>query len=318
MGYIKTNYKPFDPHYNNVVFQASFEYGISGQSLRYSGDRTLGSVYDESKYMVQTSGKSMPYFYPDIGTGAYITSSDKIVGNNSLYITGNTSVVVDNSASGFANNFNFFTGAFTVEFWYKWPGNQGTSWQPVCGTRDNLGEGWHCGLKSSFGNYSIYFYNGLYSGPIEYWPGRFTTGSSSAYGNRFVTGAWNHLAFTRNTGVIRAFFNGELQQTTNNTTSYIVSNSSAKIGSFHIGGLPTINMYYSGFVDNIRITSGVARYTGNFNPPTDRFLNNYISTGNGVNIKWEDPNRKSKTAFQKTNIYLATGSDNTNRKITIK
>ena len=319
MSYIRINSKPLDPYYNNVVFQSSFEYGSNGETPKGIDERTLGKVYDESKYILQSTGKSMPYFYPSKGTGAYITSAEKAVGENSLNLDGLTILSIDNSASGFANNFDFSTGDFTVEFWYKWSGSTSNIvWSPICGTRDNLGLGWHCGVKKQFSNHSIYFYNGTYSGPAEYWPGQYISGTTSAEGSKLVTGRWNHVAFCRNNEFFMAFFNGVLQQSGNDTTSYGVSYSDTRIGSLYIGGLPAFNNFlYSGFVDNIRITSGVARYTSNFNPPTEPLLNTYYAVGDGQNPKWENTNKKSKNAMEITNLIFNSGND-INRKITIK
>ena len=85
---------------------------------------------------------------------------------------------------------------------------------------------------------------------------------------------WVHIAYTRSAGVCRLFVNGNLTNTGTgiNPSSYpdsswtdtrdIASVTGPRIGS----GYTSVN--YNGYISDLRITKGVARYTASFTPPT--------------------------------------------------
>lgn len=78
---------------------------------------------------------------------------------------------------------------------------------------------------------------------------------------------WWHIALSRESGTLRLFISGALAGSrafTNNLTN----------GNFFSGRTneSAIN-FVNGYIDEIRITKGVARYTASFTPPTAPFLN---------------------------------------------
>lgn len=80
-------------------------------------------------------------------------------------------------------------------------------------------------------------------------------------------GVWNHWAVTRSGTTVRAFKNGGLLATASNATSLTATNA-------RVGGTETFGGYdgwFNGYIDDLRITKGVARYTANFTPPTEPF-----------------------------------------------
>lgn len=80
-------------------------------------------------------------------------------------------------------------------------------------------------------------------------------------------GVWNHWAVTRSGTTVRAFKNGGLLATASNATSLIATNA-------RVGGTETFGGYdgwHNGYIDELRITKGVARYTGNYTPATEPF-----------------------------------------------
>jgi hypothetical protein len=73
---------------------------------------------------------------------------------------------------------------------------------------------------------------------------------------------WLHLAWTRDGSTCRAFVNGVQQGTGTRGNAFTIS----RIGSTS-SGAQTIN----GYLDEVRITKGIARYTANFTPPAAPF-----------------------------------------------
>ena len=89
------------------------------------------------------------------------------------------------------------------------------------------------------------------------------------------TNQWVHVAFTRSGGVLRAFLNGQqIDSSYPNNFTYFNSTAPVSVGSF---GNYASNGYgylnFNGYIDDLRVTKGVARYTSNFTPPTSAFPN---------------------------------------------
>lgn len=78
------------------------------------------------------------------------------------------------------------------------------------------------------------------------------------------TSTWYHVAAVRNGSTITAYLNGTSQGTA--SSSAAIGNATKALG---IGSeSPWTGFYFNGYLDDIRITNGVARYTSNFTPPT--------------------------------------------------
>lgn len=82
------------------------------------------------------------------------------------------------------------------------------------------------------------------------------------------TGAWYHVAVTRNSSTVRLFINGSLEATAVNNESINLSASGLQIGR---NGWDGAQGYWNGYIDELRITKGVARYIASFTPPTAQY-----------------------------------------------
>ena len=80
-----------------------------------------------------------------------------------------------------------------------------------------------------------------------------------------ITDNWNHLAVVRNGGTLELFVNGVSQGTVSNSTNM---NSAQEIvigaGRYENSAAPTA--FVKGYMQDFRITKGLARYTTNFTP----------------------------------------------------
>jgi hypothetical protein len=77
---------------------------------------------------------------------------------------------------------------------------------------------------------------------------------------------WNHFAISRSGSTLRIFKNGIEIGSFTNTRAFVDGGASG----LNIGRL-TIYGNMNGYIDDLRITKGVARYTANFTPPTAPF-----------------------------------------------
>jgi hypothetical protein len=153
-------------------------------------------------------------------------------------------------------NTDFGTGDFTVEFWANWTSASSNS-TLVCkwGLGSSNQYAWLINYNT-FGN--LWFYTGDSGSP----------GSLFTFGFTPTTSTWYHIAFTRSGSSLKCFVNGTQAGSTETTTE----NMSAVQGTF-VGNNPNSNTYFNGYIDDLRITKGYARYTANFTPPTAAFFN---------------------------------------------
>jgi hypothetical protein len=93
----------------------------------------------------------------------------------------------------------------------------------------------------------------------------------TANGNTVSTGVWTHVALTRSGSTWYIFVNGVSQTVTVTgtvTSAWGSTTVPMRVGS---GFYPPTDYSLNGFIDDLRITKGVARYTANFTAPTKAF-----------------------------------------------
>ena len=80
-----------------------------------------------------------------------------------------------------------------------------------------------------------------------------------------TAGTWTHVAVTRSGTTTRLFVAGNLEATATDSTAFSqTKNLSIGVDRSNTSGL-------NGYLDDIRLTKGVARYTATFTPPTATF-----------------------------------------------
>jgi hypothetical protein len=104
--------------------------------------------------------------------------------------------------------------------------------------------------------YNIYLVNGALTTNL------FGAGVNTL-GGSIGTNAWAHIAVARQGSTIRGFINGVLQGTAETNSSAIGNNNIVKVGSDASGAAT-----FQGYMSDVRLTKGIARYTGSFNTAT--------------------------------------------------
>ncbi len=84
-------------------------------------------------------------------------------------------------------------------------------------------------------------------------------------GTNFTLNTWHHVAFVRNSGTLKAYVDGVEKASATNSTN--LSNA-----SFWIGDLNNVaNEPVNGWMDEIRLSIGIARWTATFTPETSAY-----------------------------------------------
>lgn len=178
-----------------------------------------------------------------------LSSADKKFGSTSMLFTGagNSAFTTPSSA-----DFSFGTGDFTIEFWMKLA-SVSTSPYLIAHRLGGLTQGWYIACSNS----------------NEIGFGRQGTVNSFNFSsfNAFTNGQWWHIAFSRTSGVLKLFINGVQDFSLTDTTDY----SGTSTNPLAIGRDATSGNNVDGYMDEIRITKGVGRYSANFTPQTAEF-----------------------------------------------
>jgi len=85
----------------------------------------------------------------------------------------------------------------------------------------------------------------------------------------FSINTWYHLAVVRNNNTIAIYVNGTALSVTQSSQANAFLDQGSVIYVGRYGGSNTYA--WNGYLDDLRITKGVARYTANFTPPTGAF-----------------------------------------------
>ena len=177
------------------------------------------------------------------------------------------------------------SGDFTVEFWLNVDTYAGAEssmcWISNYGT--NVG-GWGIYQDSSAGKVYWWHYNGSAWVYLNLGQGTRTALSVDT---------WYHLAVTRSGSAFRMFLNGTQEDSMTDSNDMSSSNGGVQDG-IRLGTINAVLNYpVNGYLSDLRITKGVARYTSNFTAPTTAFstsagdINKQIlinSTADGVAI----------------------------------
>jgi hypothetical protein len=209
---------------------------VSGTSILLNF--TNAGIFDNTaKNNLETVGNAQV----DTSVVKYGTGSMKFDGS------GDNIVVPDSP------NLNFGTGDFTIECWVYF---DALSSNRVIAEKWTSGQtgGWQFYWRST--GSSITFYVGS------------TIILQDPSSGTISTGTWYHIAVARSGSTIKLFIDGSEKDSATFTTS--LDNTSR----FNLGSQITTNTnYLDGYIDDLRITKGVARYTTDFTPPGGPFLN---------------------------------------------
>jgi hypothetical protein len=169
---------------------------------------------------------------------AQISTSVKKFGTGSLAFDGTGDYLKPSTLTDLA----FGTGDFTIEFWLYLNTTATEQW---------------CVAWTGPGTCTIYFN----SGTIRW----YANGGLRITGASLSATTWYHIALTRESGSTKLFVDGTQSGSTySDTNSYVPT-------AYTIGASTTATAPLNGYIDDLRITKGVARYTANFTPPTAAF-----------------------------------------------
>lgn len=156
-------------------------------------------------------------------------------------------------------DFAFGTGDVTIDFWamYNSLPASGTHMISYMQYTDNSNFIF-CSLYNNAGTYVWYFYDAGGFGGLS-----FTTPAAPS------TSTWYHIAYVRNGSNFYFFMDGTKSSST--PTSATSASDLASSPSIAKGVAGNLWLDHNGWVDEFRISKGIARWTANFTPPTSAY-----------------------------------------------
>lgn len=212
--------------------------------------------------------KCLPDRYTEIyikGTERNISNVKDVLGNRTITAGGSPTITTDyykfgnsslsfNTGNGYWTfpNIKYSNKNFTIEFWYYCMANK---------------------------NYTIWYSNNTIanSGELSMAPTGYNNGTTYTYissngtgwdiiaeiTHTEITGSWVHYAFTREGNVWRIFLNGT--QVWTKTVSGTINASAS--GQASLGYYYSTAFIPSGYIQNYKVSLGIARYTSDFKKP---------------------------------------------------
>lgn len=175
--------------------------------------------------------------------GAVISTAQSRFGGSSALITGGAHLTSPVDA-----DFGFEEGDFTIEAWVYIPGAISGNYAAIVDIRN-----------TPSGGYSLLFMTDSNRRLGYYGQGE---QRSTA---QIPLAQWSHVAVSRSAPLGRFFIDGLL--VFEHFNMGVIKQNQCYIGRVYDNAHPP----FSGFIDELRITKGVARYTENFTPPTEPF-----------------------------------------------
>ena len=170
---------------------------------------------------------------------AQVSTVQKKYGTGALYFDGNG----DSLGSVMNQSFAFGTGDFTIEFWIYFISIG--SFTGILDIRNGV----------TAAAQALIYLNGT---TLTY----YASNAIRITGSTMTSGTWRHIAVSRSSGTTRLFVDGTQSGSSFSDSINYIANP-IRLGAFSDSSIDRLN----GYIDDLRITKGVARYTSHFTPP---------------------------------------------------
>lgn len=209
------------------------------------------------------------------GADGSTTITDNNRGGSAHIWTANGNAQIDTAQSKFGNSsglfdgtgdyvttpdhadFTFGSGAFTVDFWFRCTAAGGTL-EHLCGQCDST-------PTNAATSFRLHRTTGNFIQAIACVSTTAFTVTGTTQFTDILNIGWHHVAFIRTANILRLFIDG-IQEGGDVSISGTVNDSANALSAGRAGEVTTDP--WTGWIDEFRLSIGVARWTANFTPPT--------------------------------------------------
>jgi len=218
-----------------------------------------------AKYQIDTETKSyltMDDGYSDetgkvwssIGNPS-ISSVERKIGEGSLYFDGSSALITVDSP-----DFSLGSNDFTVDFYLKLEKNESTTILTQSDTAAVNASSIYIGANYvGPGSIDVYLSDGTL------WDYQFHTTDGLVN-----DGDWHHVAIVRSSNQVLIFVDGQLEGTGTLPQNFVIGDSAfpMQIAAQKKPNLNSYENFFKGYLDEFRISTGIARWTTDFTPPS--------------------------------------------------
>ena len=217
----------------------------------------MAGIDGYTKLMLHCDGTDASTSFPDDSASSHtvtangtaqVDTAQKVFGTASLLLDGNS----DYLSISHSDDFNFDSGDFTVDCRIRFNSTSGA--QVIMGRNGSSDRSW--ALYYNSGNLRFAFYT--------------STTNDVAFSWTPSVDTWYHIAVVRNGADLKVFVDGTQIGTTYNISTNSIRDAISS--DFYIGeNVEQTGYYFNGWLDEIRISKGIARWTANFTSPTEAY-----------------------------------------------
>ncbi len=215
--------------------------------------------FDGTNGATSTTDSSNSNHTVTFGGDAEISTAQSKFGGSSLSLDGNGDYVELPQSTN-----QLVSEDFTIEFWFRINSGAGSETCALFGSYYTTPTGKGMILQSTPTYNHVHFV--WHYGASNWASLNETTGTRTALSNN----TWYHVAVTRSGSTWRLFLDGTQEDSVTQSSYITDSGSTSRVGSY--GPSYTALHRLNGYIDDFRITKGLARYTSNFTPPTSAHL----------------------------------------------
>jgi len=220
---------------------------VVGPDRAWYDNLVLAMPFNEATGLRDVSSRNRNPGYGGTTNNVSISSTISKYYGSSAYFDGTGDYI---EIAGIGSDFYFGSENFTIEGWIN-PSSVGSNYQTI------FTGGYPFQIYSRNGNIESYFNDS--DDTSTYIISNLLGPSNSVSAN-----VWTHFSVVRNGSTFRCYVNGTSTSSKTSSSSLALSAKNPTIGGVPY---PSPQYYFNGYIQDLRIYKGIAKYTANFTPP---------------------------------------------------